>query len=163
MYAEFSSFGPLEEILKPFLERIPLEQQENFWADIEKLHAMKKSDNNTSIRRWCDLSDETFLFLYGNAEQLMAEKKIDEAKVILKYLLLLDDTLAEVWHQLGVCLKEQSSLEEALDAFKTASQLNPTLIEPKVLILESTFQLRKFKEASVALQDLEHLLVNHRS
>ena len=103
------------------------------------------------LGRAFEVPDAATEVLYARAHRWVAVGRHDRAEPIFRALCVLDETSADFWTGLGICLRARSAWDEALAAFATASQKRPRWAVPHFHALELCLRRGAWARAAIEL------------
>ena len=104
-----------------------------------------------SLGEALDVSEDMLEFLYARAYRWLVVAKHQNAEPLFRVLCMLDAESADFWIGLGLCLKARAAWDEALTAFRLASQGRPQWAVPHFHALEVCVRHKKWSKAATEL------------
>ena len=162
----FLQFSTLYDLLKPFLDKLPLHEKEQVEADFQKIIQVKWNrlnleDPDFSIQNFTGVSNETIGWVYQVAQVMIRENRMDHAITLLKYLNLLNPFLPEVWLSLGYCFQLKGFFEAALEPYRVANALDEENPHVHIFAAQCYLELKQVDKARLEVEDLKRALKNH--
>ncbi len=112
-------------------------------------------NNGASFGKALGISDDTIEFLYARAHRWVAIGQHERAEPIFRALCLIDDSSADFWVGVGLCLRARTAWNEALDAFRTASEKRPQWAIPHFHALDLCVRGKDWEQAAIELAAFE--------
>lgn len=100
------------------------------------------------------ISDETLMLIYEIVLNCYSHKEINNAKDLLQLLLIFAPTVPAYWNALGFCLQEEGDLNQALQSYLFAEEIDEDIIETHFYLAHCYAAM---KENSLAKEQVEKL------
>lgn len=125
---------------------------------IDSQRLLQRASEGQSLRHALALPSQVVDFLYSRVHRWFTIGQLDKAEALFRALCLLDDSVADYWVGLGVCLKMRLALDQAMAAFDTAARLQPEWAIPRFHTLELFLRREQWSAAATELAAFERRL-----